>query len=103
MLVTKHSNDQYTLQDYRVHVKRIVPFYYDEALHDPFKIAATDLDEEEIDYIVDHTEPKSGYKRDMDFLVRWYGQDASHDLQFGYHGISCITIHDYINTFLIME
>ena len=78
MLVIKHSNDQYTLQDittgkdYRVHVKRIVPFYYDDALHDPFKIAAI-KDEEKIDYIVDHAEPKIGYKRDMDFLVRWNG------------------------------
>ena len=103
MLVTKHSKDQYTLQDittgsdYRVHVTRIVPFYYDEALHDPFKIAATDLDEEEIDFIVDHTEPKSGYKRDMDFLVRWYGQDATHDLWLPWNQLYNNTrLHKYL-------
>jgi transposase InsO family protein len=103
MLVIAHSNDQYTLQDIttgkdsRVHVKRIVPFYYDEALHDPFKIAATDLDEEEIDFIVDHTEPKSKNKRDMDFLVRWCGHDSTHDLWLPWNQLYDNTrLHKYL-------
>ena len=83
MLVTQFQNDQYTVQDIttgkesKVHVSRLLPFYYDESYEDPYQIAAKDTDEEEVDFILDHTSTK--YKKDMDFLVRWTGQGPTED------------------------
>jgi hypothetical protein len=84
MLVTAVNGDKYTLQDittgkdYRVHISRISPFYYDSIRDDPFAIAAKDNDEEQVEKIVDHT--NMTLKSKMDFLVRWAGYDESHDL-----------------------
>ena len=84
MLVVKASGDEYTLKDittnkdYKVHISRIKPFYYDELRVDPFEIAAKDLDEEVIEKIVDHTVHR--LKSRMDFKVRWLGYDDRHDL-----------------------
>jgi hypothetical protein len=84
MLVTKIDGDKYTLQDIttgkdqRVHVSRLVPFYHNDILDDPYMIAAKDHDEEQVEKILDHTNVKQ--KSKMDFLVRWLGYDESHDL-----------------------
>jgi hypothetical protein len=84
MLVTARNGSKYTLQDittgkdYRVHISRISPFYHDPIRDDPFEITAKDLDEEQVEKIVDHTDVTQ--KSKMDFLVRWTGYDASHDL-----------------------
>jgi hypothetical protein len=84
MLITKVNGDKYTLQDIttgkhsNVHVSRLVPFYYDDIREDPHTIAAKDLDEEQVEKIIDHTNVTQ--KSKMDFLVRWEGYDDSHDL-----------------------
>ena len=84
MLVMKVEGDKYTLQDittgkdYRVHVSRVSPFYYDNITVDPHVIAAKDNDEEQVEKIIDHTNVT--LKSKMDFLVRWTGQNESHDL-----------------------
>jgi hypothetical protein len=103
MLVTKHRRDQYTLEDIttgkfsKVHVTRIVPFYYDESKHDPLQIAATDLDEEEIESIVDHQPTTVRSKSKMEFLVRWRGQDDSHNLWLPWKELYNNTIlHKYL-------
>jgi hypothetical protein len=102
MLVRIRNNDQYTLEDittgkhYKAHVKRIVPFYYDELLHDPYKIAATDLDEEVIECILDHTTTR--HKNNMEFLVRWRGQDDSHNLWLPWRELhNNVQLHKYLH------
>ena len=55
----KVEGDKYTLQDittgkdYRVHVSRVSPFYYDNIAVDPHVIAAKDNDEEQVEKIIE--------------------------------------------------
>jgi hypothetical protein len=84
MLVISRNGDKYTVQDittgkdYRVHISRLTPFYFDPIRDDPHEIARKDNDEEEVEKIVDHTDVQQ--KSKMDFKVRWKGYNESHDL-----------------------
>ena len=105
MLVLGFKKDQYIIQDitndkeYKVHIKRLVPFYYDESIYDPYEIAAKDIDEELVDKILDHVpNPPDRKKSKMQFLVRWAGQDKSHDLWLPWKELYSNTIlHKYLN------
>jgi transposase InsO family protein len=101
MLVTAKNGDKYTLLDittnkeYRVHISRISPFYHDPIKDDPFAIAAKDLDEEQVEKIVDHTDVAQ--KSKMDFLVRWAGYDESHDLWLPWSQLrDNVKLHKYL-------
>ena len=101
MLVVKASGDEYTLKDittdkeFKVHISRIKPFYYDELKVDPFEVAAKDLDEETIETIVDHTTHR--LKSRMDFKVRWLGYDERHDLWLPWNKLRDNTmLHKYL-------
>lgn len=101
MLVTEAQGDEYRLRDitvdkeYRVHISRIKPFYYDELKVDPFEIAAKDLDEETVEKIVDHTTHR--LKSRMEFKVRWLGYDERHDLWLPWNQLRDNTLlHKYL-------
>lgn len=101
MLVVNAKGDEYTLKDittnrdYKVHISRIKPFYYDELRVDPFEVAAKDLDEEIVEKIVDHTEHRQ--KSKMTFRVRWLGYDERHDRMLPWHELRDNTVlHKYL-------
>ena len=101
MLVVSALGDEYTLKDittnkdYKVHISRIKPFYYDELQTNPFDVAAKDLDEEVVEAIVDHTEHPQ--KSQMEFQVRWLGYDERHDSWLPWKALRDNTVlHKYL-------
>ena len=113
MMVKSHKKDKYTIQDITtgktqpVHIKRLVPFYYDASIHDLKEIALKDLDEEVVERILDHN-PKEIFTKegkrikgfrvtDLDFLVEFKGQDTSNNHWLPWTNLfNNIHLHSYL-------
>ena len=88
--VVSSDGDQYILKNLvtgkimkPVHKSRLRLFMYDKAMVDPAKVAQTDNFDFEVESILDHV---GDIKRrsTLDFLVRWSGYSAEHDLWLPY-------------------
>ena len=113
MMVKGHTKDKYTIQDITtgktqpVHIKRLVPFYYDESIHDLKEIALKDLDEEVVERILDHNpkdiftedgKRKRGFRvTDLDIFVEFKGQDTSNNHWLPWTNLfNNIQLHSYL-------
>ena len=106
MVVKSRKNNAYELIDIttdaisKVHISRIVPFYYDESRHDPHEIAQKDRDEEVVEYIIRHEPkfiPKVTKKSELQFEVKWLNQPESNNLWLPWKELSNNTLlHKYL-------
>ena len=83
-LVLAHDKNTYTLQnlvskkEFRVNIKRIHPFHFDEERVNPQEVAAHDSDEFIVESILSHTGDFKK-KNSLSFQVRWLGYTPVED------------------------
>jgi hypothetical protein len=82
--VINFMDSTYTIENlvnhrqFKVHISRLRPFFFDSSIIDPADVARRDYQEFVVESIIDH-QGNPQQKSTLRFLVRWAGYDSSED------------------------